>query len=470
MFKPTPTQPQPDLNLVPRAVNIPGGPKLEFCFDQPQLSSDGGVLLAACDPQALALIDRLAGCIRTGRRKCRHENAALMRQRVLSILAGYYDTNDATALRHDPVMQAAVGLMPGADSVLASQPSLSRLENEVSRTDLMRLFYEMIDVFLDGYEGKPPPMIVLDLDPTAVITYGQQELSFFNGHINDHCLMPFHLYEGTSGRLITTVLRTGKTPTAAEILNLLKRVVFAIRARWPRLPICLRADGHHSKPGVLEWCDAVKVDYIIGYAPNARLEREFALTIMEARKRYAQHKEQGFGEREVRTYGSDSHAGGAWDGTERRVVARVICGPNGLDARFIVTSFESAGAKALYEQVYCGRGNTELYIRAHKLELGGDRLSCRKASANQMRLFLHSAAYIIMEQMRRRLLGGTKLARATFGRIRLELMKVAVRLDVLKDRVRVHLSWRLPALEAFVGVLDALGARLGRSATATASG
>jgi hypothetical protein len=221
-----------------------------------------------------------------------------------------------------------------------------------------------------------------------------------------------------SGRLITTVLRTGKTPAAAEILNLLKRVVFAIRARWPRLRICLRAGGHHSKPEVLEWCDAVKVDYIIGCAPNARLEREFAQTIMCARKRYAQHKEQGFEEKEVRTYGSGWHVGGAWEGTERRVVARVICGPNGLDARFIVTSFESACAKALYEEVYCGRGNTELYIRAHKLELGGDRLSCRRACANQMRLFLHSAAYIIMEQIRRRLLGGTKFARTTFGRIR----------------------------------------------------
>jgi hypothetical protein len=170
VFKPSPIQPHPDLNFIPRIVNFPGGPKLEFCFDQPQLSSDGGVLLAACDPQALALVDRLAGCIRMGRRKCRHENAVLMRQRVLSILAGYYDTNDATELRHEPVMQAAVGLMPGAHCVLASQPSLSRLENEVSRTDLMRLFYEMIDVFLDSYEGRPPPMIVLDLDPTAVIT------------------------------------------------------------------------------------------------------------------------------------------------------------------------------------------------------------------------------------------------------------------------------------------------------------
>jgi hypothetical protein len=166
VFKPSPTQPHFDLNLAPRVVKIPGGPRLEFCFDQPELSSDGGVLLAACDPKVLALIDRLAGCIRTGRRKSTHGNCALLRQRVLAIVADYYDTNDATALRHDPVMQAAVGRMPGADSTLASQPSVSRLENEVSRTDLMRLFYEMIWVFLDSYGGRPPPMIVLDLDPT----------------------------------------------------------------------------------------------------------------------------------------------------------------------------------------------------------------------------------------------------------------------------------------------------------------
>jgi hypothetical protein len=469
VIKPTPTQPHLDFNLDPVGVKIPGGPRLEFCFDQPELSSDGGLLLAACDPKTHAFIERLAACVRRGRRQSTHSNVAVLGQRVLQIVSGRYDTNDADTLRHDPVFQAALGKQPGLDAALASQPTLSRLENEVTRTDLMRLFYAFIDEFMDSYEGKAPRMIVLDLDPTAVVVYGQQELGFYNGHVGDHCLMPFHLYEGISGRLITTVLRTGKTPSDKEIIALLKRVVRRIRQRWPRIRICLRADGHHSKPEVLDWCENEGLDYIIGYAPNPALEKQFASTILSARKRYQQHKDQGFPEREVRLYASGWHLGGSWNGKARRVVMRVLCGPNGLDARFIVSSFYQTAAKALYEGVYCGRGQAELYIRAHKLELGGDRLSCEKAEANQMRLFLHSAAYVIMDEFRRRLLAGTELARATFGRIRLELLKVAVRLDVLKDRVRVHLSWRLPALQSFLGVLAKLGARIAGSQVRSAA-
>lgn len=433
---------------------------MEFCFDQPDLSSDGGLLLVASDPQTRAFIEQLAACVRRGRRQSPHSNAAVVGQRVLQIVSGHYDANDANTLRYDPAFQAALGKQPGPDATLASQPTLSRLENEVTRTDLMRIFYAFIDKFIDSYDGKAPPMIVLDLDPTAVVIYGQQELGFYNGHVGDHCLMPFHLYEGISGRLIATVLRTGKTPTAQEIIALLKRVVKRIRQRWPRIRICLRADGHHSKPEVLDWCEGEYIDYIIGYAPNAALEKQFASTILSARKRYQQHKDQGFPQREVRLYASGWHLGGSWNGKARRVVMRMLCGPNGLDARFIVTSFERAAAKALYEGVYCGRGQAELYIRAHKLELGGDRLSCEKAEANQMRLFLHSAAYVIMDQFRRRILAGTGLARASFGRIRLELLKVAVRLDVLKDRLRVHLSWRLPALQSMLGVLAKLGGQM----------
>jgi hypothetical protein len=458
------TQTPEKFNHPPEPLQGPIGAELFVHFDQPQLSSDAGLLLVASDPWTQRVIEKIAGCLEKRRRCPKHTLQEMFAQRTLQIVAGYEDANDATTLRHDGLMQACVGRTPGPDAALASQPTLCRLENTVSRRELLKMFYAQIDLFMDSYAmEKAPQMLVLDLDPTACITYGQQELGFYNGHIGDYCLMPFHLYEGQSGKLIATVLRPGKTPTAAEILKLLRRVVRHIHKRWPRMRLMLRADSHHTKPEVLDWLESKGLDYALGYAPNDVLERECMDKITEARKAFQARVKAGDAQPEVRRFHSVSYKAGSWQ-QQRRVVARIAVTELGVDVRYIVTSFQEASAKALYDTVYCGRGNAELYIKAYKLDLAGDRLSCTSAMANQFRLFLHGAAYTVLHGFRRTVLAGTRLAKASFGQLRLKLIKVAARLDVCAKRLHLHLPWQLPAGDVIKDVIEQLRNRQATSA------
>jgi hypothetical protein len=299
-------------------------------------------------------------------------------------------------------------------------------------------------------------MVVLDLDPTACMTYGQQELGFYNAHVGGHCVMPFHLYEGESGKLIATVLRPGKVPTAREILGLLKRVVRRIRKRWPRMRLMLRADSHHTKPEVLEWLESKGIDYVLAYAPNEALERECRSQITEARRTFQSRISAGEKQVEVRRFHSFANQARSWE-KQRRVVARIAVTKLGVDIRYVVTSFQNANAKGLYETVYCRRAKAELCIKEHKLDLGGDRLSCASARANQFRLFLHGAAYTALHGFRRIVLAGTRLAKASFGQLRWKLIKVAARLDLCAKTLHLHLPWQLAVGDVIRTAIERIG-------------
>lgn len=446
------------LDLIPDCIDtqLPDRTRLRFCFDEPLMSSDAGLLLLARHAAQCGDIERIAQALAPklktavpGARKPRapeHSTEALLTQRVMQLIGGYPDGNDSHLLRQDPVLQLLVGkATPGTPAaVLASQPTMSRLDNGFSRRQLVRAFDAMVDNFIASYAGQAPAGLVLDLDPTACIVYGQQELGMFSTHVGDTCLMPFHLYEGQSGRLIATALHPGKTPCAKAILGILRRVVKRLRRVWPRLPLVFRADGHHSKPEVLAWLEREGLHYVIGYAPNAVLKRQFASCIEQAATRYAGQVQAGRAAAEARAFACGSYSAGSWGGKQRRIICRAIAGPNGVDERFIVTSFATVGARKLYENIYCGRGRAELYIKDHKLGLVSDRLSCTRKEGNAMRLLCSSLAYQVLAGFRRVSLAGTQLARATFGEVRMKLFKLAARVRVLKGRVEIHLARKHP--------------------------
>jgi len=414
------------------------GKKITARFDEPRVSSDGGVLYMREVDQQIGLIDRLVAAIDDPRRQSHisHQLAELLRQRSYQIGCGYEDADDCDHLRADPALKTAVGRDPQDDPDLGSQPTMTRLENAVTRRDLLRLGYAFIDHFLASYETAPE-MIVLDMDPTADHAHGHQQLTFFNAHEDEYCFMPFHVYEGLSGKYITSVLRAGKTPTAAEMLSVLKRIVRRIRRAWPDVIIVFRGDGHHTKPQVMKWLDANNVEFATGLSPNKRLNELFALTIQEAEKK---HQRLGC---PVRAYGSAYYAAGTWE-QPQRVICRVQVSDKGTDARYIVTSFQKAGAKYLYEVVYCGRGKMELMIKDHKVALKSDRTSCHRKEANQFRLFVHSAAYVLMHAFRDNLLRGSELATVQFDTIRLRLLKIGTRIEVGKTFIRFHFPASYP--------------------------
>jgi hypothetical protein len=284
--------------------------------------------------------------------------------------------------------------------------------------------------------------------------YGGQQMGLFNAHYDDYCLMPFHVYEGLTGRLITAVVRPGKTPTDTEILGLLKRIVRRIRGRFPDTVLIFRADSHHTKPAVLDWLEAHNVRYVLGMATNAVLRREVQPLVDRAS---AEHRETW---QPFRAFHSFDYGAGSWS-RPRRIVARVEATALGTDARFIVTDIENVSARKLYDKVYCDRGNAELMIKEHKCFLKSSRTSCTRAEANQFRMFVHSAAYVIMHGLRETVLSGTQWATATFETIRLRLLKVAARVETGRTFVRFHLPAGSPAADVFLRTSMVAAARAG---------
>jgi hypothetical protein len=419
-----------------------GATRVQAIFDEPDLSSDGGALLLREAADANGIIDAMAAVLRDDRSQAhvKHAQRDQMMQRTVQICHGYEDANDCDTMREDSVLKVATGRRPDAGT-LASQPTMTRLENSVGLRDLIRLFYVFLDQFIDSYASAPPCMI-LDMDPTPNRVYGDQQLALFNAHYDEYCLMPFHVYEGVTGRLITTIVRPGKTPTDTEIIALLKRIVRRIRSRFPDTVLIFRADSHHTKPAVLDWLEAHDVRYVLGMAINPVLKREVQPLVDRAA--LLQREEWN----RYRRFHSFCYGAETWS-RKRRIVARVEATARGTDARFIVTDLEKVGAKQLYDTVYCDRGNAELMIKEHKCFLKSSRTSCTKAEANQFRLFLHSAAYVIMHGLRETVLRGTEWAEATFDTIRLRLLKVAARVETGKTFVRFHMPAGNPAEEIF---------------------
>ncbi len=424
------------------------GRSWETRFDEPELTSDAGLMALVCSGIADELIANLSAAVEDPRKSPHHSGEQLLGQRIFQIMGGYYDADDSDQLRDDIVMRTASGksLEEGG---LASQPTISRLEGRATKKDLLRMARVLFDDYLDSFNNEAPKMICIDMDPSAHLVYGQQQLGLFNTHVGDTCLMPFYIFDGINGRLMSATLRPGKTPTAAEIITILKRLVKAIRARFPDTIIVFRADSHHTKPAVMDFLEEQNVEFVTGLAKNAALERLFAKDIAEARERYECRKAYDAQVEDVIAFADDDYAAGSWS-RERRVIARIIAGPKGVDVRYIVSSFRVATAQYLYTTVYCGRGEAELFIKECKLGLGSDTSPCREATANQFRLLLHAAAYSIMHRFRSTLLAGTKWERSTFAEIRLRLFKIAGRLEVLKTKVRLHLAEALQATQRII--------------------
>ena len=419
--------------------------KVEAKFDTPEMTTDFGALLLRQVENETSIISNFSSAIND----CRHQSYIdhsvneIISQRVYQICQGYEDADDCDHFRADAAFKVAVGRHPGKDGDLASQPTMCRLENNILVKDLLKSGYALIDNFLNSY-ATSPEAIVIDMDPSASHCHGAQQLALFNAHEDEYCLMPFYVYDGLTGKLITTVIRPGKTPLVHEIIAVLKRIVRKISERFPKTKLIFRADGHHSKPQVHAWCESHNADFIIGQGQNKVILRQFAFAEEQARKKF-----QNNGKKACRVFASGYYQAGTWE-KPRRIICRVIVNELGtVDTRFIVTSFDKIGAKYLYDTVYCGRGNAELYIKDQKVALKSDRTSCNKATANQFRLFLHSAAYQLMHALRENLLKDSKMATAQFDTIRLRLLKVAAQVEVMKTKISFHLPEHFPLKEIY---------------------
>lgn len=420
------------------------GKKVRVDFRGGSVSSNAGVLLLRETERQVGIIASVVDCIADNRRQysVEHSIKELVTQRVFQIACGDEDAEDCNALRVDPVLKMAVGRLPEGGADLASQPTMSRLENTVSRATLLRIGYALVDGFIASY-SEEPRVIVIDFDDTDNIVYGNQQESLFNSYHGDYCYMPLHVYEGLSGKLITTVLRPGKRPDGKETLSYLKRIVTRIRQSWKEAIILFRGDGHYSSPEVFDWIrDQDKVYSVIGLSANEVLKRAIEPIVRELRQCHAQYK------RPVKRYHSFSYQAGSWS-EARRVVAKVELSEKGLNIRFISTEIMPVQASVLYKKIYCARGNVEGYIKDHKTYLHSDRSSCHRFEANQFRLFLHSLAYVLLHTLKTQVLRGTEFAAATMETLRLKLLKVGARVIELKTQIKLHLPTAYPYKQVF---------------------
>ena len=424
-------------------------------FDGGSLSSDAGVLVLREVETRLRLAERLAGCLDDPRRPdlIVHGLADMIRFRLMMIAAGYEDGNDAACLRSDPVFKMAQGVVPSARD-LASQPTLSRLENMAGVRSLLRMARGMVDLYCASFR-QVPKRIVLDVDDTFDAVHGGQQLRLFNAHHDEYGFQPLVVFDG-DGRFVTAVLRPAKRPNGLEVRGHLRRLIRAIRCNWPNTRILIRGDSHYCSPVVIDWCRANGIDFIFGVAPTATLRRHVEALEASTSARFKASPAAG----KVRRYKEFLDGAASWSRVER-IIARIEAGDQGTDTRFIVTNLTGGKAKALYQDIYCRRGDAENHIKSWKTHLAADRTSCTRATANQFRLFLHAGAYWLMWGLRTAMPRRSTWRVAQFDTLRLRLIKVAARVVEMKTRISLH----LPTAYPFQPIMRVVMAQIPRLAT-----
>ncbi len=435
-------------------------------FDGGTVSSDAGALLLGRADQAIGLVDRLAGCFIDERDPDLIEHAVrtLIGQRVFGMALGYEDLNDHESLRHDAVFGTLLGkLEPKRRSncaALAGKSTLNRLElheqEGSSRYHKIRPQADAIerlwvDLFLEAH-AQAPQEIVLDLDATDDPLHGHQEGRFFHGYYDGYCYLPLYIFCGE--HLLCAKLRRANIDGSAGAREEVERIVTQIRQRWSSVKIILRADSGFCREELMSWCEQNSVDYVFGLARNVRLVRSIGAELQEAKAESCatQRPARRFKELVYRTRKS-------W-GRPRRVVAKAEQTGDKANPRFIVTSLsiEEWAARELYEKLYCARGECENRIKEAQLDLFADRLSAATFRANQLRLWLASASYVLMHALRRVGLAGTELARACANTIRLKLLKIGAVVTVSVRRVKLAMSEACTNQSEFITAFHNLGA------------
>jgi len=428
---------------------------VQVVFDAPETSSDGGALLLRQLDDRLKLSERFSACLPDVRdpRFVVHERLEQSRQRIFQIALGYEDCNDAGALRLDPLLKVACDLTPEDETRLSSQPTLSRLENAVDMKSVKKLLKQIEGDYVSSF-ASAPEVVVLDIDTTDDPTHGQQQLTFFHGFYDQHMYHPMLVFDGLTGQLVTAILRPGNAHAARGGMGVLRRIILALKRRFPGTSIVVRADAGFAVPRLMAMLEALKaelgeVDYLLGLAQNAVLRRLGAPAMATANAQFAA------GHDYVRHFDSFRYAAETWP-HQRLVVMKAERSEKGENPRFIVTSIEGFPPAWMYD-AYCERGQCENFIKDFKNALKADRLSCETFTANFFRLLEHAAAYVLMHALR--VEAGKQspsLATVQMDTLRLRLLKVAATVKLSARRILVRLPRAFPLAATFAAISGAL--------------
>ena len=406
--------------------------KVEMSFSAPELSSLGGLSLLTKSAKNSDFLNRLSCQIKDWRNPdlIIHTMQDLVRQRVLQIAAGYEDADDCDLLRHDPMLKLAVGHTP-EDRDLCSQPTMTRLENHLSHRELWNIGNLFVNHFISSYK-KEPDRIILDLDDSNSNAYGAQQLTLFNNYYGEYCYMPLFIFEAQSQRLVLPLLRPGRVNKQTNVCGLLKKLISRLREHWKHTVIIIRGDAMFSGHEFMEWAmSQPRLHYILGYKAYKPLQKLVESWREDVVQRYKETQE------EIKEYHAIEYAAANWK-CKQWTVVKIEHTEQGCQTRFIVTDMKEKTARRLYEKDYCKRADCELCIKEMKDGLRADRMSCNRFTANQFRLFLHAAAYVILLDAKQKLFRKTEMVNVTIQTFRQKLILMPVKITEMKTKIKLE--------------------------------
>ncbi len=426
-----------------------GSRKIVARFDGGTISSDSGGFLLRETDRRLNLLPRLAGCFLDGRNQARidHSILEMLSQRIYGLALGYEDINDHEQLRIDPVF----GILAGReelDEPLAGKSTLNRMELGAGAKDRYKkiTFWKdaldelLVKVFIESHDNAPAE-IILDVDTTDLPLHGKQEGRFFHGYYDNYCYLPLYIFCGE--HVLCARLREANHDAAFGSLQEIQRIVAQIREAWPATKIILRGDSGFCRNQLMSWCENNSVGFVFGLARNQRLRKIIGAQMHAATQQWNQTGKPARVFSEF-SYQTKKTKKGGWD-RERRVVAKAEHIDGKENPRFVVTSLagEAWAAQALYEELYCARGDMENRIK-EQFSLFADRVSAETMRANQMRLYLSTMTYILVSGLRRLGLKGTELAEAQVSTIRTKLLKIGAQIRVTVRKVWISMASSYP--------------------------
>lgn len=438
-----------DCNTQPLLFSSLGRKKIQADFNGGSLTSDAGALLLREVDKHLGFIDAINRCVPDPRNPFYtvHQQRTMLAQRIFGIALGYEDLNDHQSLRQDPLFQIISERGIKDDLPLASPPTLCRLENRIDRKALVKIAKIFVETFIASHTTEPD-VLVLDFDPTDDPVHGNQEKRFFHGYYDNYCFLPLYVFCGT--QLLVAYLRPADIDPALHSRAILKLLVKRFRQQWPNVRIIFRGDSNFCRWRMMRWCDRNDVGYIIAIARNPVLERLAGHWIDESARQFEQTGQK------QRIFGEFMYAAETWD-CQHRVIVKAEHLQQGANSRFVVTNLEGEPQK-LYDELYCQRGDAENRIKEQQLYLFADRTSCHDFVANQFRVLLSAASYILMDTLRREGLADTELAHAQVGTIRLKLLKIGARVVHSVRRIVIHLAGGYPFKDIFIHILERFSA------------
>ncbi len=442
-------------------------------FNGGKITSDAGGLLLREVEKRTHTLKRLSQCFTDYRSQdlIEHTVESLVKQRVFGLALGYEDLNDHDELRHDSLLALLSDKADpsGNDRIrqrdkgkaLAGKSTLNRLELTSSDANAASRYKKivahpdkmddlLVDLFIESHP-IPPNQIILDVDATDDPLHGRQEGHFFHGYYDHYCYLPLYIFSGE--HLLCARLRTADQDGAAGTLEEIQRIVAQLRQYWPETRIILRGDSGFCRDNLMHWCEGEpRVDFLFGLAKNDRLKAEIEAEMAQAKK---QHQDTGKAARVFKDFRYQTRDSWA---CERRVVGKAEYLRKGENPRFIVTSIKRGeiSAQALYEEMYCARGEMENRIKEQQLGLFADRTSTHKMLSNQLRLYFSSFAYVLMQTLRRLGLTDTDMAKAQATTIRSKLLKVGAQVHVTVRKVWLSFSESYPYQDLFIKIFGNL--------------